>query len=204
MEQNRGFTLIELIAIIVVLSLVAVIAFPSVIGILSNSKKNTSQIQKSEIIRAAKDWAIEHPKELPLDGQVLKVKLSELKNGYLSLNVKNLETGAVLSNETYVKITNQAGKYEYEVTLFDIPSKVEADNICTVNGDFNVSMLANVSDWAEILSTFSTTCPSGYSIQYFKGEEEVLGIQEEGTTSVIYTFLSDNKIYKRTKIVTVR
>lgn len=199
-----GFTLIELIAVIVVIGLVAVIAFPSVTNILKSSRQNTAGIQTSEIVRAAKDWGLEHPSQLPIEGQSTQVKLSELKKGYISLNVKNLETGVILSNETYVNITKQGEQYQYEVVLYDIPSIVEQSNFCKLDGDFNTVVLNDISEWDELSNDISTTCLSGYSVQYFVDNEEVPNIQTEKTTSIVYTFLSENKIYKRVKVVTVR
>ena len=206
MKQNniKGFTLTELIAVIVVISLIALIAVPSVIGTVNNSKDNISKAQESEIIRAAKDWLLEHPKELPVNGTSLKIKLGELKNGYISLNVKNLKTGNILSDESYVMVTNQNNKYDYKVKLYDIPEQIEQGSSCTINGDFNTATFSKTSDWDNLSKSFSTDCVTGYSIQYFIGDEEVSIIQSGKTYSVIYTFLSENKIYKRVKVITVR
>ena len=62
MKNNKGFTLVELLAVIVVLALIIGIAVPNAIN-LSNKSKKKMYISKVEmIIKAAQLYGEDHPK----------------------------------------------------------------------------------------------------------------------------------------------
>ena len=60
MKKNKGFTLIELIAVITILAVVALITVPAVNKAITKSKERAYETQKSEIIAAAKKWNLEN------------------------------------------------------------------------------------------------------------------------------------------------
>ena len=57
--NKKGFTLVELLAVIVLLGLVALIAAPAITGIIKQSKENLSDSQKASIELSAKNPAPE-------------------------------------------------------------------------------------------------------------------------------------------------
>ena len=54
--NNKGFTLIELVATIAILSLIAMISFVSITGIISSNKKEQCENLIKSIKSAAKEW----------------------------------------------------------------------------------------------------------------------------------------------------
>ena len=52
---NKGFTLVELLAVIVILAILVIIAVPSVIKMLNNTKKNAFSVEAENIIKSAKN-----------------------------------------------------------------------------------------------------------------------------------------------------
>lgn len=58
-KKNSGFTLVELLAVIVLLAIVITIASSSVIGILNKSKKNMSEEVRNNLKEAALAYALE-------------------------------------------------------------------------------------------------------------------------------------------------
>lgn len=58
--KNKGFTLVELLAIIILLGVIALIVFPNINKVLSSSGEQANEIQKKQIIKAAQSWAAEH------------------------------------------------------------------------------------------------------------------------------------------------
>ena len=59
--KKRGFTLVELLAVIVILAIVSLIIFPIVTKEIASSKKDLYDIQIKNIIKAAKDMVLDDP-----------------------------------------------------------------------------------------------------------------------------------------------
>ena len=81
--KKNAFTLIELIAVIVILSLIALIVFPAVNSVIKNSKEKSFEQQKNAIIKAAKECSYENTELLPnpVDKEYNQVPLECLTKG---------------------------------------------------------------------------------------------------------------------------
>lgn len=111
--RNKGFTLIELILVITLLGIIALIAVPTITGILNDSKKEASKDQEKIIINAAKTYMVNNSNKLPKDK--CHVSLETLKSeGILP---KNEITDPGNKNNKfagYVIISFENNKYKYE------------------------------------------------------------------------------------------
>lgn len=121
--KKRGFTLIELLAVIIILAAVAAIVFPVVTRQIKNSKEKALSIQISEIIRAAKDWAIDNPDLMdkyhinPTYVSITDLQTSTKVNGetYLSGGtVKNPKTGEKMEGTVVITYDEEHSQYTYE------------------------------------------------------------------------------------------
>ncbi len=118
--MNKGFTLAELMAVIVILGIIAVIATTTVDRSIKNSRYETCLAQEKNIIEGAKMWATDNASLLPSTGgsKTLDVK-NDLQNGstvYVEEGLKSPMTNEEYSNGTSVKISSSNGtSYEYEV-----------------------------------------------------------------------------------------
>lgn len=65
MKNEKGFTLVELIAVVVILGLIGLIAFPAVSNILRGAKKDVKEVNVDTILNAAYDLAQKDPSILP-------------------------------------------------------------------------------------------------------------------------------------------
>ena len=54
MKSNKGFTMVELIAVITILALIALITVPTVNKVIDNSKRKAYDKQVDTIVKAAK------------------------------------------------------------------------------------------------------------------------------------------------------
>lgn len=89
--MKKGFTLVELLAVLVILAVIATISFPIVSNILENSEKKAYDQQIAEIKKAAKNFETDNNNLLitidendNIQNISCYVRLSVLKsNGYL-------------------------------------------------------------------------------------------------------------------------
>lgn len=84
--NKKGFTLIELMAVIVILSIIALITTPIVINTISSVRNELSKEQKQIIINAARMWGV---KNLSVDDNNNPIKNSEIINSITINDLKN-------------------------------------------------------------------------------------------------------------------
>ena len=82
--KKNAFTLIELIAVIVILSIVLTLSVPSLIGALKNNKEKSLEKINELIILAAKDYVVDYGLEIPR-----KIAQNELCKNYLDCPIIN-------------------------------------------------------------------------------------------------------------------
>lgn len=76
--KNRGFTLTELIGVIVLLGIIALIAVPIINSTITNSKLKAYNAQVKSIQDAGKKWGVENTKFLPVDSNHCNISIAEL------------------------------------------------------------------------------------------------------------------------------
>lgn len=114
--MKKGFTLAELLGVIVILSLIALITVPSITDTLQNYKIKLCNTQLEEIISAAKTWGADNLVKLPSsEGQTKTVSLKTLSDyGYIDAVIQNPVTKENFDLETTtVTITKQGKKFVY-------------------------------------------------------------------------------------------
>ncbi|ABO67901.1 prepilin-type cleavage/methylation domain-containing protein [Geobacillus thermodenitrificans] len=132
-KNERGLTLIELLAVVVILGIISAIAVPSIGGLIDNSKKDAHVANAQQMINAAK-IAVTADKSLIPDGsKPVKIELKKLEsNGYLE-KVKDPDGGTYNKTDSYVMISNDNNKLSYSVKLINDKRGVQNDNGEAVN-----------------------------------------------------------------------
>lgn len=138
MARLKGFTLAELMGVIVVLGILAIILVPVVDRNLKKGKDTTCKTQEKTIIEATKNCISDSTldycgSKCDEKGEECQVKVIDLvKQGYLEGSDNNEKspinpaTGEVYNEDTYVSVYNVTGyNYVYELTYMN-----EDQNTC--------------------------------------------------------------------------
>lgn len=119
--SNRGFTLIELVGTIVIISFVLLIISPVITRSIRSGVETADKQVKSNIELAAKNWASDNKGVLPkTQNDVYKVKVMDLQNeGYLDDVKLPSDLSDISSSCVYITKINkddsfkQMYKFEY-------------------------------------------------------------------------------------------
>ncbi len=198
--KNKGFTLVELLAIIVILGVVAAIITPVVQKSLKANKEKVYEILVDQIKDYTKDYLTKNTNQLPdNDGEVSTIKFIDLKKeGLLQINVVNPINDNIISNESVVKVTRKNNNYTYEVVTYDL---VDVDEV--EEGAPTIS-----------LSSYTQECSTACELEIiedasrqiiYNGEEvSSIDLNDKGIYTVYYSKLENDKLGISIKTVTVK
>ena len=178
--NKKGFTMVELLAVVTILGVLAIVAIPSTKYLIERGKENYYVAQKNQIELAAKEYLKDNPQLLPgeIGGQKTITLRELIAHKYIS-NVKNQKKENCDKNETTVKVTRiSKTKYTYAVTLIcpDYKDKKESNQnnpkpiidyeIINKNiGDENTSSTA---EFKIIITIRAADSSSASRIKYYK------------------------------------
>lgn len=117
--NKNGFTLIELIGSIVILALIALVAFPSIVSVLNKEQGNIDSAVQDRIISGVSEYVYDNTDDFPKqlegnssirsNGNVSYQTLVD--NGYIDKSVgdKNCEV-----KNDYVKVSSDTKRYYFD------------------------------------------------------------------------------------------
>ena len=129
--MKKGFTLVELLAVIVILSVISMLVFPNVIKIINQSKENLYQSQLRDIENVAKNFSIEHPELLDANRiNATYVTLDALKqSGYLEVDkINNPKNGQEMNGCIKIQYNESNNQYNYNY------EEINCSNDATLKG----------------------------------------------------------------------
>ena len=121
MEKKMGFTLVELLAVIVILAIILIIAVPGVLSIINRTKDNALDQQKDMIKEASRLYVTSDNDVIWIgqDSKTTVVSLEVLKNkGYLDKKIMDPRSRKEITCAK-TTITKTGSKYDYDVTFCD-------------------------------------------------------------------------------------
>ena len=115
--MKKGFTLIELMAVIFILGIVSTIAVVAVDKTIKDNKEKLYQAQISNIEDAARTWGDAHINLLPDEKNgAISIPLLVLKqDGLLNQEYKNPKNEELFFDNMYIDISYENGTYIYNV-----------------------------------------------------------------------------------------
>ena len=185
--NKKGFTLVELLAVIVILSIILVIAVPSVNRYIKQSKEKAYNTQISTIIEAAQAYASANSGLLPRKEEfVVKITLGQLKSsGLIKEEVKNPNDDKYFDDALTIEIKKKGETYNYDIVESTITTRDgEKSPIINLNGSPMVTYNLNAT-YTELGA--SATDSDGNAISNIVIDKSNLVMSTEGIYQVKYT-----------------
>ena len=147
--MKKGFTLAELLGVLVILGAILLIAIPVVDQTIKSGKEDLYQEQIDSIKTSLQLWMSNNQK--PDVGEKIVLSLSQLKeSGAVALDITNPKTNELFPNDMILEISNSNGIIEYEV---DVTGNNKEDYTLLPS----ISLNGNVLEYVEVDSTNVTT-----------------------------------------------
>ena len=127
MKNNKGYTMIELLATITILGIIMTIAIPSVMVYVNRGRETFYNNQKKNLVHAAKSYITNTNHKPAKVGDYMDLSMDDLVQGkYIDVirdsNKKKCygseDANGVEGDYTYVRVTRLSDKFKYEAHLF--------------------------------------------------------------------------------------
>ena len=165
--NNKGFTLVELLAVIIILSLLTLLATTSITKIVKESKDDLYNTQILAIKVSAETWGSEGNIRLPEAGQCKYFKLKDLKDsGYIDSNIIDSRTSEQISDDMNIKVSATMNKFGKTIVDYEV-------NPSSIDGCSSIFIATPVTDETK---TLLGNVPSG---NYEPGDEYIVKVNNE-------------------------
>ena len=116
--NNRGFTLVELLAMMLVLGVLMAVAIPNITGILANNKLNVMKADATKMIDTAKLKFIKiDSNERPKSGECVVYALNYLNDTGDITDGPN--GGSYMQFDSFVVVSREPSQYNYYIRLIE-------------------------------------------------------------------------------------
>ena len=132
MKNKKGFTLVELLAVIVILGIIAVIAIPQIMDSLNKARNKISEIEKNRLIDGAEEMIME----------VISCDMTATDFNYLfNKSISNCSEmqDLVIEKEISTTVTKLKDKGYFE----DPSNKCNGEVRITTNSNYKVAVKTN-------------------------------------------------------------
>lgn len=148
LKIKKGFTLAEILGIIIILGVITLIAFPLINKMIKDSKLDAYDAQVKTIIEAARTWAVNNPNRLPEINSTKEEFVSVLElisTGYLKdMNdnkiVNPMDETKTMDGCVEINYSETYNQYVYDYNE-DCVAKEEVNDLIVFNGNENDKVL---------------------------------------------------------------
>lgn len=183
MKKNKGFTLVELLAVISILAIIVIIAIPNIIKIFNNSKENLRvQTVRTYIKEAEKFYLNAKLSNSDLiDGETnvidkITIDGKPVDDGIITVTNKGeIKVALEIEGRCYKNKDDEIVVEENYVFCDIVDNRIVDETPGTLSGTGSVSSpfkIESIEDFVEFSNIINTgTFPSKYSVTYYKGNK---------------------------------
>jgi prepilin-type N-terminal cleavage/methylation domain-containing protein len=114
MNKRQGFTLVELLAVIVILAIILVIAIPNIMKIIEKAKLDAYKRNEELLINATRNYLAGNPDKAPINvGEIKIVNLTDLQAYNIIENIKDVKSNSNCIGQITVTKKNSS-EYSYD------------------------------------------------------------------------------------------
>lgn len=192
--NKKGFTLTELLATIIIISLLVLLASNAISVVVRNSKNELYDTQMELIISTAKVWGTNNIDMIPNSNQCAYLTLGDLKGfGLLEESIINPKTNEEFSDEMKIKVSSIATEYGVLNTTYEIVEDVTGcaeiySKVCKAV----TNTTASLDTAGELIGTIPSQREDYNIIKYKPGDEYICEVKEN--TFYHFYVLSTNNI----------
>ena len=118
MKNRKGFTLVELLAMLVVLGILMAVTIPNITGILGNSRLNKTKNDATQIVETAKTRIAKDPSiPKPKNNECLILTLNFIDDN--EEFTKGANGGDYQQFDSFVLYTREGSEYKYYLRLIE-------------------------------------------------------------------------------------
>lgn len=132
--NKKGFTLVELLGVIIIIALLSLVMFPNIINSFFEASNDLDKATEKIIIEAAKDYYSEKEDDIAEIDYCLTVYMLQTE-GLLSYDIKDSD-GKLIDSNRIVKIYKNGLKYEVDAKCEVTTSEIEAAAISYYSDGF--------------------------------------------------------------------
>lgn len=165
--KNKGFTLVELLAVIAVLLILITLITPKVINQLNSSEDVTQKEQINTLINIAKIYTNQNTEKLPENNSISVITIQELKESGLINKSQILDPKTKEELTGCILIKDENNKYNYEY------NEDKCNNLITVTFDPQGGQLDQTSKNVipnETYGELPTPTREGYTFMGWRGK----------------------------------
>ena len=201
--KRKGFTLVELLAVIAILAILVIIALPNVMGMFNTAKENSFKTEVKEIYKTAQQQWIqdsmyntgeqEYSRCSDCSGKSLNLSGRSELNYYIKLN----KAGDVI--EYYAT----DGTFQYSYSNSSTPLKIEGIDSAQKIADLNSSQVVTIKSSKPYVGGAEVVPPAevksfeinGYLVRYVEGMTWGQWVESEYVTPVYGTMPAVTNVY---------
>lgn len=196
-NNNMGFTLVELLAVIVIVGILLAIGIVSVVRLISRAREEQKTQQEKTIAMAAESYFQDNRNYLPktVGGKSTKITLKDLKAAkYLTEDIKNASGESCMDN-SIVEVTKQSTtKYVYKTKLYCGKEKPSEEDL--IKPTITINYVDENNIVIENTSQIDDVSKAKFIIKYTGGTKDGKKLKISGYNYTILVGVNNSSEYR--------